>query len=122
MISIIIIIALGSYLINRVNREKHKVAMEYTIDTEKMQGMEDALIILSLDMKQIDINNRNYLRFNTEDGNISSGILQIRAPEEPGLYDVTGWIVREPFSGHAQFVNLDAAFRFTLNVEMVREH
>lgn len=83
-------------------------------------GYEDCsevLFLVSLDMQQIPINNQNFLKLQVTDGKISNGILKLRTPSEPGLYDLTGWIIKDPFSEKApKYTPLDAAYRFTLNV------
>lgn len=78
---------------------------------------QEVLIILSLDMKQIEANAQKYLKCNVADGEIHNGILKINAPDEAGLYDLTGWVIKDPFSESApQYFPLSAMPRFTINV------
>ncbi len=78
---------------------------------------EEAIILLSLGMQQIQVNGQDFIIFKTMDGMISNGLLTITAPSEPGLYDLTGWIINDPYTEKGHVIPLSATPRFTLRVE-----
>lgn len=84
-------------------------------------GFEDCgevLMLICLDMKQIPVNQKNYIHVKTGKDEIAKGIFKIEVPDTPGLYDLTGWVVKDPFSdGNTPLVPLKAVPRFTLRVE-----
>lgn len=76
-----------------------------------------AMLILSLDMKQIDINDKNYVLFDVGDGLIENGCITIKTPKQPGSYDLTGWLVEDPFDKNSiDYIPLRAIPRFTITV------
>ncbi len=78
---------------------------------------EEVLMVLAVDMKQIQINGQDYLKFKETEKNILNGTIKIKAPEKPGLYEFTGWVVKNPFSQEKpEVIPSDAAPRFTINV------
>lgn len=111
----------GDYTVN-----EYSIAYDEILDLKEIElqyhvgGYEDcqeALILLSLDMQQIQMDHQDYLRYKVEKGEIVSDTFTIKAPSEPGAYDLTGWVIKDPFSAEApEFVPLDAAYRFTVNV------
>lgn len=81
------------------------------------EDCQEVLMLLSLDMQQIQMNDQDYFRCKVEKGEIVSDTFTIKAPSEPGAYDLTGWVIKDPFSQEApEFFPLDAAYRFTVNV------
>lgn len=92
-----------------------KIKLQYHVGGFK--GSQEALIILSLGMEQIQVNSQNYLICNLGDEEIYNGILEINAPDEAGLYDLTGWVIKNPFSeSEIEHFPLSATPRFTINV------
>ena len=78
---------------------------------------EEVIILLSLGMQQIPVNGQDFLICKTEDGMISNGTFTITAPSEPGLYELTGWIIDDPYTVKEQLIPMSAMPRFTLRVE-----
>lgn len=94
-----------------------KIELQYQIGG--LGNCEEVLMLLSLDMKQIMVDNKNYLVFRERDKNIMSGTVMITAPEQPGLYDLTGWIIEDPFKNEQkEDFPLAAAPRFTIHVTL----
>lgn len=79
---------------------------------------EEVVMVLCLDMMQIKINEREFLKIRTENEGIANGIIKITVPETEGVYDLTGWVVKNPFTvNKIQFSPLDAIPRFTIIVQ-----
>lgn len=76
---------------------------------------EDVVFVLLLGMQQIKVNGQNYIYCKTENNKISKGTITIQVPSEPGLYDLTGWVVKNPFDEKIECIPLDATYRFTIN-------
>ena len=92
-----------------------KIKLSY--HTGGFDDCQEVLIILSLGMEQIQINNQNFIKCKVGEGNLFNGILEITAPEEEGRYDLTGWAVKDPFSESAgELVLLCDMPRFTIDV------
>lgn len=92
-----------------------KIKLQYHVGG--FEGGQEAIIILSLNMKQIQINSQNYLVCNLGDDEIHNGVLEIDAPDEEGFYDLTGWVIKDPFSeSDPEGFPLSATPRFTINV------
>lgn len=78
---------------------------------------EEVLILLSLGMEQTQVNSQNFIKCKVDEGKIFNGILEITAPEKEGLYDMTGWVIKNPFSESApEFVPLSDMPGFTIKV------
>ncbi len=78
---------------------------------------QEVLVLLSLGMEQIQINSQSFIKCKVSDGKIFNGILEITAPEEEGLYDLTGWVIKDPFSESApESLPLRDMPRFTIKV------
>lgn len=78
---------------------------------------EESIIVVSLGMEQILINNQYFVKCQTKNKNIVSGIITITAPKEEGLYELTGWVIKNPFlEGNNDYTPLDATYRVTINV------
>ncbi len=93
-----------------------KIKLQYHVGG--FQERQEAIIILSLGMEQIQINSQDYLICTLGDKEICNGILEIDAPDEAGLYDLTGWVIKNPFSGsEVEHLPLRATPRFTINVQ-----
>ena len=58
----------------------------------------EALVILCMGMEQVDVNQQKYMLFKLEKGKIQDGLVTITMPDEQGCYDLTGWIIKNPFS------------------------
>lgn len=92
-----------------------KIKLQYHVGGFK--DCQEAIIILSLGMEQIQVNSQNYLICNPGDEEICNGILEINAPDEAGLYDLTGWVIKDPFSeSDIENFPLSATPRFTIIV------
>ena len=78
----------------------------------------EALVILCIGMKQVDVNQQKYMLFQMEKGKIQDGLVTITMPDEEGYYDLTGWIIKNPFSEEKTEIDLVSdTWRFTLNVQ-----
>lgn len=79
---------------------------------------QEVLILLSLGMEQTQVNSQNFIKCKVSDGEIFNGILEITAPIEEGKYDLTGWLIKDPFSESAPaYVPLSDIPRFTIDVQ-----
>ena len=77
----------------------------------------EALVILCMGMEQVDVNQQKYMLFKLEKGKIQDGLVTITMPDEQGCYDLTGWIIKNPFSEEKTEINsVSDTWRFTINV------
>lgn len=77
----------------------------------------EALVILCMGMAQVDVNQQKYMLFKLEKGKIQDGLVTITMPDEQGSYDLTGWIIKNPFSEEKTEINsVSDTWRFTINV------
>ena len=77
----------------------------------------EALVILCMGMEQVDVNQQKYMFFKLEKGKIQDGLVTITMPDEQGSYDLTGWIIKNPFSEEKTEINsVSDTWRFTINV------
>lgn len=82
------------------------------------QNCDDVAIIITVGLEQAEINGQKYLLCKTENGELVHGIANLKAPTKAGLYEVMGWVVKEPYaSDNSEYLPLDSAYRFTLNVK-----
>ncbi len=92
-----------------------KIKLSY--HTGGFDDCQEVLVILSLGMEQIPVNGQNFIKCKVGEGNLFNGILEITAPEEEGRYDLTGWVIKDPFSEFAgELVPLCDMPRFTIDV------
>jgi len=84
-------------------------------------GYEDCsniAIIITVGFNQAKINNQDYLLCETKNGELLTGIANLKAPENPGLYEIMGWAITNPFNDDkSHYLPLESSFRFTLKVE-----
>lgn len=80
---------------------------------------EDLLIIVLLDWQQQSINDADYIYIRNIPGYISFGTLEFTVPLKPGEYEVTAFVVDQPFNlkDSESFHTHDTAYRFTLTVQ-----
>lgn len=80
---------------------------------------EDLLIIVLVDWQQQTISNAEYIYTRNSPGYISYGTLNFDAPLEAGQYEVTAFVVDQPFNlkDSDSFHTHDTAYRFTLTVQ-----
>lgn len=80
---------------------------------------EDLLIIVLVDWQQQLINEADYIYIRNSPGYISYGTLEFTAPLEAGEYEVTAFVVDQPFNlkDSDSFHTHDTAYRFTLTVQ-----
>lgn len=80
---------------------------------------EDLLIIVLVDWQQQTISNAEYIYTRNSPGYISYGTFEFAAPLEAGQYEVTAFVVDQPFSlkDSDSFHTHDTAYRFTLTVQ-----
>lgn len=80
---------------------------------------EDLLIVVLVDWQQQSINGADYIYIRNSPGYISYGTLEFTAPLEAGEYEVTAFVVDQPFSlkDSDSFHTHDTAYRFTLTVQ-----
>lgn len=80
---------------------------------------ENALLILTLDFKQININGEyaTLIKLDGKEGT-ANGKINIKVPDTPGKYEVIGYVVHNPFDKYSGGSNLAySSYRFTLLVE-----
>ena len=80
---------------------------------------EDILIVVLVDWQQQSINDADYIYIRNIPGYISYGTLEFTAPAEAGEYEVTAFVVDQPFElkDSDSFHTHDTAYRFTLTVQ-----
>ena len=80
---------------------------------------EDILIVVLVDWQQQSINGADYIYIRNIPGYISYGTLEFTAPAEAGEYEVTAFVVDQPFElkDSDSFHTHDTAYRFTLTVQ-----
>ena len=80
---------------------------------------DDVAVVLLVDWKQQEINNKPYLYILNKAGYMSYGTLEFLAPSEPGEYEVTAFVVDDPFGLRTadNFHFHDTSYRFTLIVK-----
>lgn len=92
-----------------------KLRLQYHIGG--YSSTDEVLMLLCLDMKQISINNQEYILLKQQKEHILSGWIEIQAPTNEGQYDLTGWVIKDPFSQEeGEYIPLDAIYRFTISV------
>ena len=79
----------------------------------------EALVFLNIGEKQAKVNGKDFLLFQeTKKDKVYYGELEMIAPMEPGKYDVSAWVVYNPFGEMESFMqSIDGSPRFTLSVE-----
>lgn len=81
------------------------------------ENVSDVAVIISVGLTQAKINQCDYVVCEIQDGKYNRGIVQLTAPDTPGLYEVMGWIVKNPFSAEmAEWLPCDMSYRFTIEV------
>lgn len=85
----------------------------------KYDNAEDLLIIVLVGWQQQSINEADYIYIRNSPDHISYGILEFTAPLDAGEYEVTAFVVDQPFSlkDSDSFHTHDTAYRFTLTVQ-----
>lgn len=79
---------------------------------------EEVAVIITIGLKQAQINNQDYILCQVKDGELVHGVANLKAPLEAGEYEIMGWAVKDPFgTDKSEYIPLDAAYRFTLTVE-----
>lgn len=80
---------------------------------------ENVLFMLLLDWKQLEIGGGDYIYLTNDPDKIGYGSFEFTAPEEPGSYEIVGFIARDPFEiqGIDENYSLDQMYRMTLVVE-----
>lgn len=80
---------------------------------------EDAVVILLVDWTQQNINGTPFLYLENNPGYVGYGTLEFCAPTEAGEYEITAFIVADPYGlkGDKNFRMHDTSYRFTLIVE-----
>ncbi len=79
----------------------------------------DIIIIITIDMKQYDINSQKYIICTNESSKVFWGKVNFKVPEEKGSYEIRAFAVPNPF-GKIENNKIQipiGTFRFTLNVE-----
>lgn len=81
------------------------------------ENVSDVAVIISIGQTQAKINQCDYIIGEIQDGRYSRSIVQLTAPDTPGLYEVMGWIVKDPFSAKTtEWLPCDMSYRFTIEV------
>ncbi|WP_242652585.1 hypothetical protein [Desulfofarcimen acetoxidans] len=118
----------GLFLNSDINGRGRKLTREITVNageefqlqyqTGGYEDCEEVAIIITMGLEQVQINNQDFILCKVENGELVSGIATLKAPEEAGLYEIMGWVVKNPFDADkSEYLPLDAMHRFTLNVE-----
>ena len=83
-----------------------------------IENSSSALLFLTLNYMQTPINNENFLVFDIKNDETINGKLNILSPQEPGLYEVIGYVIFNPtVSVETTMIPLiETSFRFTLHV------
>lgn len=80
-------------------------------------GVSNYCILLNLGWEQAPINGFPYKLIQTKaPGDLGYGEISIRAPRQAGLYEISAWIIPDPFDKKIEFVPLESSYRFTLKV------
>ena len=78
----------------------------------------NTLLIITINFSQAKINGKNYYALSL-DGNAGTayGEIEIALPNEPGMYEIIGYAIQNPFSPiTSDKVLVDSSYRFTLNL------
>lgn len=80
---------------------------------------EDLLIVVLVDWQQQSINDTDYIYIRNAPGYISYGTFEFTVPYEAGEYEITAFVVDQPFNlkDSESFHTHDTAYRFTLTVQ-----
>lgn len=83
-----------------------------------MEGVSSALLIISVGDKQAKIDGENYKFFDIKEGETINGKINVLSPEEPGSYEVIGYVVFNPndLVEQLQGLRIETSFRFTMEV------
>ncbi|MCH4192146.1 MAG: hypothetical protein LKF52_07545 [Butyrivibrio sp.] len=82
------------------------------------ENCSEAVILFCIGMQQAEINHQKFIRVKTGNQNIVRGTVSLKAPEKAGEYEVTGWIIPDPYAKEQkELMPLDAVPRFTLVVK-----
>jgi len=81
----------------------------------KIKPANNQLLLVTMNYHQTKINNADYLLINTQDSKTAYGTFTIKAPSKKGLYEICAVVVTDPTKPN-NFVPLENAYRFTLNV------
>ncbi|MGG0287911.1 hypothetical protein ABEY41_22940 [Peribacillus butanolivorans] len=83
------------------------------------QDVEDYLILSMLDWNQINMDEKPYLLLKNEPTKLGYGTFHIIAPNKPGLYEFTSFIIPDPTKNKNEnnFFMAETAYRFTIEVE-----
>jgi len=78
----------------------------------------NTLLIITINFSQAKVNGKNYYALSL-DGNAGTayGEIEIALPNEPGMYEIIGYAIQNPFSPiTSDKVLVDSSYRFTLNL------
>ena len=80
---------------------------------------DDVVVVVLVDWKQQMINDKPYLHIANKTGYVGYGTLEFSAPSQAGEYEVTAFVVDDPYSlkDGDNFHTHDTSYRFTLIVE-----
>lgn len=77
---------------------------------------ENFLLLVTIGWSQSNINNEKYLLLEVEKEKLGYGVINLIAPKEKGLYEITALVVPNPDKANP-FIPLENSYRFTLQVE-----
>lgn len=102
---------------NYVVKAGEKIELAYRAGN--YDNAEDLLIVVLVNWQQQSINGEDYIYIRNSPGYISYGTLKFAAPLEAGEYEVTAFVVDQPFNlkDSDSFHMHDTAYRFTLTVQ-----
>lgn len=92
-----------------------KVRLDYRIGS--YDNVQEYLILLCVGWESVLIDGNEYKIIELNKPGIAFGELSFIAPENSGEYEVTAWIIPNPFKYNTDdFTPLDSSYRFTLKV------
>lgn len=82
-------------------------------------GTSSALLFVAVGDIQQQINGQNFLLFDIHEGETLNGVLNVSIPQEPGSYEVIGYLVFDPTTSveETMLQIVETSFRFTLIVK-----
>lgn len=80
------------------------------------QGIDNMSVVLMLDWKPIRFQDSDYFCIKNEPDKLSYGVIEFSAPTESGRYDLTSFVIPDPF-GDKWLMSCELGYRITLIVE-----
>lgn len=96
------------------------VELVYNVSNYTDEKDSKALVIFTLNNKQVEINGSNYMYLDVPKGGIVRDTLKFHTPKEKGFYEVIGFIMFDPWSSESNGITSEMAqssVRFTMEVK-----